>query len=157
MQSGPFARSPVTAMPQTPFEYRYRLALHEVDAAGVAFFGHLFRHAHDAYELFMEDLGLGLRELLEEGSRGLPLVHCEADFLAPIRHRDQVRVELTVIRLGSSSFDIGYRFLAEDGRPLARAETRHVLVDRAEGSPLPLPPNMRASLAAYLQAPPAPA
>ena len=141
-------------MPQAPFEYRYRLALHEVDAAGVAFFGHLFRHAHDAYELFMEGLGLGLRELLEEGSRGLPLVHCEADFLAPIRHRDPVRIELTVIRLGTSSFDIGYRFLAQDGRPLARAKTRHVLVDRAEGSPLPLPTDMRTPLAAYLQAPP---
>jgi 1,4-dihydroxy-2-naphthoyl-CoA hydrolase len=144
-------------MPQAPFEYRYRTALHEVDAAGVAFFGHLFRHAHDAYELFMEDLGLGLRELLEEGTRGLPLVHCEADFLAPIRHRDQVRVELRVVRLGTSSFDIGYRFLTSDGRLLARAETRHVLVDRAQGSPLPLPSDMRIPLAAYLQAPPEPA
>ncbi len=142
-------------MPQPPFDYQYLLPLHEVDAAGIAFFGHLFRHAHDAYELFMEGLGLGLRELLEEGTRGLPLVHCEADFLAPIRHRDQVRIELTVIRLGTSSFDIGYRFLAEDGRPLARAETRHVLVNLAEGSPLPLPSMMRTRLADYLQTPPA--
>jgi 1,4-dihydroxy-2-naphthoyl-CoA hydrolase len=144
-------------MPQAPFEYRYRTALHEVDAAGVAFFGHLFRHAHDAYESFMEDLGLGLRELLAEGAWGLPLVHCEADFLAPIRHRDQVRVELKVTRLGNSSFDIGYRFLNSAGLPLARAKTRHVLVDRAEGNPLPLPPMMRARLAEYLQSPSEPA
>ena len=139
------------------FEYRFTVGMSSVDAAGVMFLPELLRHAHDAYESFMEGLGLGLRELLEEGSRGLPLVHCEADFLAPIRHRDRVRVELRVTRLGTSSFDIGYHFIDSDNRPLARAKTRHVLVDRAEGSPLPLPPDLRTRLAAYLETPPEPA
>lgn len=140
-------------MAQSVFDYHYQLPLHEVDAAGVAFFGHLFRHAHDAYEAFMETLGLGLRELLEAGAQALPLVHCEADFLAPIRHRDRVRIELAVSDLGASSFGIGYRFLSEDGRLLARARTRHVLISRSDGRPTSLSAGMRERLGAYRQAP----
>ena len=39
------------------FFYRFTVRLHDIDAAGVMFFGHLFRHAHDAYESVMANLG----------------------------------------------------------------------------------------------------
>jgi len=144
-----FAEKP-PGMSEAPFEYRYVLPLHEVDAAGIAFFAHAFRHAHDAYEAFMEELGLSLRALLGEGQYRLPLVHCEADFLAPIRHGDQVRVELRVAALGDRSFTLGYRFTTPNGEPLVRALTRHVLVGSESGRAVVLPGEMRRRLRGYL-------
>ena len=137
-------------MPKQPFEYRYVLPLHEVDAAGVAFFAHAFRHAHDTYEAFMVDLGMSLQGLLSEGLYRLPLVHCEADFLAPIRHGDQVRVELRVESLGNSSFTLGYRFSTATGEPLVRVITRHVLVGIRSGRAVALPAQMRLRLQEYV-------
>jgi 1,4-dihydroxy-2-naphthoyl-CoA hydrolase len=136
-------------MSEEPFEYHYVLPLHEVDAAGIAFFSHAFRHAHDAYEAFMDELGLSLKELLSEGEYGLPLVHCEADFLAPIRHGDHVRIELRVQTLGRSSFSLAYRFTSLAGDPLVRALTRHVLVSNQTGRAAALPQAMRRRLQAH--------
>lgn len=134
-----------TSMP-TPFEYHYVVPLHEVDAAGVAFFAHALRHAHDTYESFMANLAMSLHSLLGEGVYRLPLVHCEADFLAPIRHGDRVRIELRVEALGSSSFTLGYRFTGPTGETLVRAITRHVLVANETGRPASLPAEARRRL-----------
>lgn len=130
----------------TSFEYDYVLPLHEVDAAGVAFFAHALRHAHDAYESFMASLGLSLQGLLNEGLYRLPLVRCEADFVAPIEHGDQVRIELWVEALGNRSFTLGYRFVAPTGETLVRVITRHVLVANETGRPAALPAAMRRRL-----------
>ena len=39
------------------YNYHFTTSLHDIDAAGVLFFAHLYRHAHDAYEAFMSDIG----------------------------------------------------------------------------------------------------
>ncbi|MFP4063447.1 MAG: acyl-CoA thioesterase, partial [Halochromatium sp.] len=75
-------------------EHRFRVALHDTDAAGVLFFAHLFRHAHDAYEAMMARIGWPLDGLIRERQLGLPLVHAEADYRRPMRHGDQVAVRV---------------------------------------------------------------
>ena len=57
-------------MSPKPFEYRFSIRLHDTDAAGVLFFAHLLRHAHDAYEAFMEQAGFGLVGLIA----GMPVI-----------------------------------------------------------------------------------
>jgi hypothetical protein len=47
-----------------PFRYDFRVALHDIDAAGIMFYGHLFRHAHDAYEAFMGAIGFPLERII---------------------------------------------------------------------------------------------
>ena len=133
-------------MSLTPFKYRFRVRLHDTDAAGVLFFAHLLRHAHDAYEDFMEQSGLPLAELIPEAGPHLPLVHAEADFLAPLRHGDEVRVHLRLARLGNSSFTLGYTFLDNNGEIRARARTVHAALDPEGGSSVPLPDGLRRQL-----------
>jgi 1,4-dihydroxy-2-naphthoyl-CoA hydrolase len=126
--------------------YRFHVRLHDTDAAGVMFFSHLFRHAHDAYEAFLEDANLGLAQLIATGGPHLPLVHAEADYLAPMRHGEHLRVALARERIGAHAFTLTYDFLDVDGRPKARARTVHVAVSGADGAPHPLPAALRAVL-----------
>jgi 1,4-dihydroxy-2-naphthoyl-CoA hydrolase len=135
----------------TDESHHFRVQLHDTDSAGRLFFAHLFRHAHDAYEAFMDQLGLPLDDLIRTGETLLPLVHAEADYLRPMCHGDQIRVSLVVQEIRTRSFAIGYRFETPEGLLAATARTVHVLINR-DGSPgSALTESMRAALIPYLQ------
>jgi 1,4-dihydroxy-2-naphthoyl-CoA hydrolase len=116
------------------FAYAFSVRLHDTDAAGRLFFGHLFRHAHDAYEAFMAQVGLPLERLIREGEILLPLVHAEADYHRPLCQGDRVAVALAIEEIRTRSFAVGYRFETQDGTLAATAKTVHIQINR-DGSP----------------------
>ena len=133
-------------MQTTAFQHRFTVGLADTDAAGVLFYGHLFRHAHDAFEAFMARCGHPVPEIVAAGEWGLPIAHAKADYLRPMRHGEAITVELTVRELGEHSFRLGYRFRGPGGTLRARAETVHVATGRADGATRPLPEPLRTSL-----------
>jgi 1,4-dihydroxy-2-naphthoyl-CoA hydrolase len=133
-------------MHSTRFEYGFRVALHDVDAAGVMFFAHLFRHAHDAYEALMGAVGQPLDRLIRERRTLLPLVRAEADYRSPMRHGQDVIVDVCVAEIGTSSFRLHYRFSDGHGGTLATAQTVHAHLDPDRGSGTPLPAVLTAAL-----------
>ncbi len=133
-------------MTQTGFEYCFSIRLRDTDAAGVLFFARLLEHAHDAYETLMDQLDHPLPDLLHNASFHLPLVHAEADYLAPLRLGDRVRVSIQVAKLGRRSFTLSYAFATPDGRICARAATVHVAIDAREGKKEALPEPLREAL-----------
>lgn len=134
-------------MKTTAFQHRFTVGLPDTDAAGVLFYGHLFRHAHDAFEAFMAQCGQPLPQLVADGTWGLPIAHAKADYLRPMRHGERVTVEVTVRELGDRSFRLGYRFRGPGGTLRARAETVHVATDAGDGTSRSLPDALRAALA----------
>ncbi|MGE5152913.1 MAG: acyl-CoA thioesterase [Bdellovibrio bacteriovorus] len=118
------------------FEHAFEIRLHDTDAAGVLFFGHLFRHAHDAYEALMAAAGLPLQDLIRAGI-SLPIVHAEADFRTPMRQGDHIRVEVRVAEIRHRSFSLDYRFIHAHGDSCARARTVHVLTGPDPAAALP--------------------
>jgi 1,4-dihydroxy-2-naphthoyl-CoA hydrolase len=120
-------------------KYGFRVALHDTDAAGVLFFGHLFRHLHDAYEDWMAQLGFPLHAILREGKILLPLTHAEADYRAPMRHGEQIRVTLALDQLSQTRFTLAYRCLTDADRLVATALTRHCCIDPVDHQPIPIP------------------
>jgi 1,4-dihydroxy-2-naphthoyl-CoA hydrolase len=135
------------------FEHRFRVALHDTDAAGLMFFAHLLRHAHDAYEAWMAQIGFPLDGLIRDGANRLPLVHAEADYRRALRHGDAVTVQLGVAAVGQASFTIDYRFLCAGGVIAATARTVHAGVDRERGKALPA--SLRTVLTEWSAGPPA--
>lgn len=123
-------------MSEAVFEHRFRVALHDTDAAGVLFFAHLFRHAHDAYEGWMARLGFPLDAMLRDGELRLPLVHAEADYRRPLHHGAAVTVRLTPA-VGERSFTVDYRFQTADGHLAATARTVHTAIDTQGRRSLP--------------------
>lgn len=131
-------------------DFQFKVALHDTDAAGVLFFSHLFRHAHDAYEAFMDKIGFPLEHLLATNDYLLPLVHAEADYLQPMRHGDLVLIRLSLLRIGNSSFSLAYEFIGNEGQTLAKASTVHVAVNHDNHSKTPLPAALTSALSARL-------
>jgi len=131
------------------YNYHFTTTLHDIDAAGVLFFAHLYRHAHDAYEAFMSDIGFSLDEIIRK-NRKLPLVHSEAEFLKPIRHGDRIAIVLQIKNIGISSFTVDYRFTGEQGRQLATASTTHVYLDANGKKNSALPETLHSELSKYL-------
>ncbi len=126
-------------------EHRFRVALHDTDAAGVLFFGHLFRHAHDAYEAMMVRIGWPIDELIQTRQLGLPLVHAEADYRQPMRHGDQIGVVLKVGDFGQRRFSLAYQFLRGNNE-VATALTVHVAIDPSTSKSQSLPKSLVTAL-----------
>ena len=133
-------------MTNTQFDHRFTVPLHEIDAAGVLFFAHMFRHAHDAYEAFMSSIGFSLNSILDANVYQLPLVHSEADFLRPIHHADEICIQLQVTRVGQTSFSLSFRFLDSEDSELALVRTVHVAKDPETTKSRPIPEDLRKRL-----------
>ncbi len=126
-------------------EHHFRVALHDTDAAGVLFFAHLFRHAHDAYEAMMARIGWPVDGLIRGRQIGLPLVHVEADFRRPMRHGDQVDVAINLIDLGERRFSLAYGFFIGT-HEMATALSVHVAIDPRTGKSQALPQSLVSAL-----------
>lgn len=131
------------------FSYTFEVRLHDVDHAGVLFFARLFVHAHDAYETFMAQLGLDLCAMISSGER-LPIVHASADYFRPLRHGEQISINLEIETLGESSFTVAYAFNSAAGL-LASVRTVHVYLDPQANTSTALPPTLRRLLQPYLK------
>ncbi len=127
------------------FTYPTRVRLHDTDAAGVLYFAHQFRLAHEAYEAFMEQSGFGLGAMLQKGALALPIVHAAADFRAPLRVGDDLAISLRAPRVGKSSFTLVCRF-ARGGRTAGHVTTVHAALDRRTGRKRALPARLRKAL-----------
>ncbi|MBK5931617.1 acyl-CoA thioesterase [Halochromatium salexigens] len=128
-------------------EHRFRVALHDTDAAGVLFFAHLFRHAHDAYEAMMVRIGWPLDGLIRGRQIGLPLVHVEADFRHPMRHGDQVAVKIERAGLTERDFSLAYGFFIHEFE-VATALSVHAAIDPRFGKRQRLSPELAHALTA---------
>ena len=131
------------------FETRRVIRLKDVDAAGVIFFVNLFVFAHEAYELFLEEIGYSLRRIIGEESFLLPIVHAESDYRQMIGLEDEVTIVVNVDRIGSTSFTLAYDFFLENQKLAASVKTVHVCVDKTSLKKRPISKELRQALKKY--------
>lgn len=118
----------------------------EIDAAGIVFFARLFDYCHDAFFAFLKSRGLSMAKVMEDGIWGSPLAHAEADYAAPLRFGDRVRVEIVGVDLGNTSMRVASRVVDSTGKIACSAILVHVFVDRATGRPCTIPAEVREAL-----------
>ena len=77
----------------------------DTDAAGVIHFHHLLRWSHEAWEESLQIYGLEAIDVFPSSvdihhfiDIALPIVHCEADFMAPIRIADELEIHLAPLK-----------------------------------------------------------
>ncbi len=132
------------------FVHKRAVRFEEVDAAGIVFFGRFFEYCHDAMERFFDGVPGGYVGLIMKRRIGFPAVHAEADWKAPLRYGDAMRIEVTVRRVGTSSCTFRYRFLrASDGVEAAVIEHVTVSTNLDAMTKVPLPADCRALLEAH--------
>lgn len=136
-----------------PFVHRHRVRFDEVDAAGIVYFARFFTWCHDAMEAMLAPLDGGYTALVTTRRLGLPAVHVEADYRAPLRFGDEVLVEASVERLGKSSVALRFDLVRSPGRePVATLKHVVSLVELGVLRARPLPDDVRAVFERYLRA-----
>lgn len=79
------------------FTHYSRVAFADTDASGIVYFANFFRYAQDAEVEALAAHGFTRMDMR------YPRVHAEADFLAPLYFRDEIRTEAVLLSMGSTS------------------------------------------------------
>ena len=138
--------------PQSPYRCSLVVRLHHVDAAGVIFYARLYELAQEAMERFFLWADLPLAQLFESPCL-TPVVHSEADYFSPIRIGKRLDVEVSIERIGRSSFTIACRFFDEQKHLSACSRTVNVVIDKKTGNKRDIPEDWRWRLEKFYQPP----
>ncbi len=112
----------------------------DCDPAGIVYFARAFEFAHQAFEDCLAAGGMPLADAIANADWAMPLVHAEADYRAPMRFGDALRVLVRVDGHSEGSLQFGFEILGvEDDRVRARVQHVHAAVDRATFRRRPLP------------------
>jgi len=133
------------------FTYHTRIFLHHTDAAGRLFYANQFFLMHEAKELFLEKIGLPMKELLGHPEATFPLVHAEADYKAMLVADDRIRITVEVEKLGETSATTLFTIFKEDGTLAGTGKTVNVAVSKKNGVKMPIPPEWRAAYEKHLK------
>ena len=119
------------------FRLRLRVRYSECDAQGIVFnarWGDFIDLACSEYTRAIFDQSYDWR-----------LRKQTIEWMAPARFDDVVEIAVRTVRVGESSFTLGFAMSRGD-QGLASAETVYVFVDNAANHKIPIPPAARASL-----------
>lgn len=132
------------------FIHKLTAQVHDTDAAGVIYFANFYRMAHTAYEAFMESMGYSIRYFLDEAPCLPLIVHSQADYKKPIRTGDKLKIELTVAKVGTSSYGLAYQIKDHNDDLVADLKTVHVTVSKKSNGKLPLPEDFKKKLLEFV-------
>jgi 1,4-dihydroxy-2-naphthoyl-CoA hydrolase len=130
------------------FSYPVWARFQDVDAAGIAFFARIAIWFHDAYFAFLGERGCDMPRLIAGAPWMAPMVHSEADFLAPIHFGDRLLAQVVAAHLGDTELAVGFRLVrASGGEVVAVGQQAHVFVERRSFQRVPVAPEMRRAFA----------
>ena len=134
-------------MRPAPFVHRLRVRYAECDPQQIVFNANYFAYFDVAMtELWRAAIG-HYGAMLE---RGIDMVVAEASarFLGAARFDDEIELEVSITRLGTTACTTRHRVL-RDGEALVEGEMRHVFVDPASFEKLTIPDWLREALAPW--------
>ncbi|WP_079922060.1 thioesterase family protein [Mycobacterium sp. AT1] len=121
----------------------------EVDQQGVVFHGHYLTWFDEASTAFLDHVGVPIVEF-DQWDVDLQTVHAELDYLAPVRWRDDVRVEVRCRSTGRTSFTLGFDVVRRDPDgtevPTTRGRNVYVVVSTRDWTSRELPAPLREAL-----------
>lgn len=134
------------------YTHRLRVRFNECDPQGVVFNANHLVYADVACnELWRDELG-GYDRFL---GAGLDVVVAEANvrYLAAARFDELLDIEVTVVRLGTTSFSLRSE-ISRAGSPVGEVVVRYVCVAADGGGKAPVPEDLRARLERHLTSDP---
>ena len=127
---------------------RMRVAWVDTDASGLIHYTAALRWFEVAEHALLRKL-FDWRSAPGERTFGLPRVHVEADYRGALHYPDEFECTARVTAVGRSSVTFGYEVRRTDGVIAIVGKIVAVAVDLG-GRKIPLPPELRAGLAAAL-------
>ncbi|MBI3680029.1 MAG: acyl-CoA thioesterase [Acidobacteria bacterium] len=131
-----------------PFRWQARIRFADTDASQRIHYTAMFRHFEASEQEFLHALGCPYTSH-EHRDFGFPRVHVECDFQSEIRYDDLVDIDVTVDRVGTSSFTLAFA-AGVAGRNAAKGKVTVVCLDRHTERSTPLPARLAEALRRYL-------
>ncbi len=129
--------------------YERPVRFEDVDTAGIVFFGKFLGYCHEAMEVLFAGADGGYVDLITKRKIGFPAVKVTAEYKAPLRYGDVVRIEVTAPKVGTTSATLKYVMTrVHDGALVATIEHVVVCSDLITVTKLPLPADCRRVLEA---------
>jgi len=129
------------------YTHETTVRLRDTDAAGVVYFSAVFDLAHEAFEAFMDSVGMDIGLILRSTAHDLPIVHAEANYTKPMFAGDRLRITVLATHVGRTSFTLSYRFWNLSDEETAHARITHVTLHRARREKIAIPHELGAALA----------
>lgn len=129
----------------TLFVHEHVVKLHDTDCYGIIFFANQFRICHDAWQAFLAHDGIPLLPDRSHLSTLPVIVHAECDYLAKVVVDDRLRVEVSLERIGTTSFSLRYAISNARGAT-GSGRTVHVCIDAASDAKQAVPQRLREAL-----------
>jgi acyl-CoA thioesterase FadM len=134
-----------------PFTRTVTVRFDEADARGILFYGRLQELAHRVFEDFVStEVVARWEDWFLSPEFIVPIKRAEATFHRPMRPGRQYRAELSLTRIGESSFDVRVRFFEADAGLNAETLVSHVFADPARFRKISIPSAVRTRLEAHL-------
>lgn len=132
-------------------EIKVRFA--DVDHAQIVYYPRFFHYFHIAFEeLFEREFGMTYPAVLDRDHVGFPSVHAEADYRAPVRFGDVLRIRVTCTRVGARSVTLRYSAArAADGALCAEGRITTACVDMRTFASQDVPAEYRAFFERFLE------
>jgi len=127
------------------FQLTRRVEFFETDMAGIMHFSNYFRFMEATETAFLRSLGSSALLSRDGLDVGLPRVHAECDYSAPLRFEDEVLIHLLVEKKGKRTLTYQFRFYRLKGtvkEPVARGRVVAVCAIRQKNGVIkaaPLP------------------
>jgi 1,4-dihydroxy-2-naphthoyl-CoA hydrolase len=119
----------------------------DTDASGVIYFASIQKIALEAFEEFLLSSGFELAKVMLSGPLLVPIVHVEADYLAPVYVGELLRVEMKLAKTGVTSFTLKYNiFSSEHDLVVATLAMTHVVIAKDSKKSVPIPQELLSML-----------
>jgi len=123
------------------FKYKRVIRIQDTDATGFLYFANQLQIGLEAFEEFLLQKRFFLGEMVRKGKFLLPIVHAEADFMAPLIIGDIIEVTLT-FQMGTTSFTHASDIL-KAGERVGSVSIIHAVYCPKTKSSMPLPPEFK--------------
>lgn len=137
------------------FVHRRRVEFRDTDAAGIVHFSVFFPMMEEAEHAALRHLGLSVWSELDQGQQlTWPRVAASCDYLAAARFEQLLRIEVSAVRIGTTSVTYRFEFFTGDdhagpGTRIAQGQITAVCCRLGSGQPLrksPIPDDVRRAL-----------
>jgi YbgC/YbaW family acyl-CoA thioester hydrolase len=132
-----------------PFTIEEYVRWSDVDAAGIVCYGAYVRFVEIAETELFRAAGIPYGKVFDDLDVWLPRVHFSADFHAPARLDEKLKVSAGVKALGTTSLTLAFWIDNNAGQRIADFEVVLVCIGRADFAKRPLPLAIRTALSAY--------
>ena len=127
--------------------YRHQVRYFEADQQGVVFNMWYLGYFDEALTRFLEEGGLDYTDMVADGF-DVQLVRSEIDWRGSLRWPDEMAIEVTLERSGTTSFTLSFEVRNGSGAGVATGRTVYVVVATDGSGKRPIPARLAEAIGA---------